>query len=153
MSTSMFFRLCSVAPRMRQRFFAVARARVRRHRMESVARKVRPVSDSGLRESRRERARGHQFAAQPARARAEIDHVIGALDGFRVVLHHQHRVAHIAQMRERFEQAAVVARMQADGRFVEHVQHAAQLRADLRGQPDALRFAAGKRGAERSRLR
>ena len=36
--------------------------------------------------------------------------------------------------------------MQADGGLVEHVEHAAQLRADLRGQANALRFAAGERG-------
>ena len=35
--------------------------------------------------------------------------------------------------------------MQADGRLVEHVEHAAQPRADLRGQPDPLAFAARKR--------
>ena len=36
--------------------------------------------------------------------------------------------------------------MQADGGLVEHVEHAAQLGADLRGQPDALRLAARQRG-------
>ena len=50
------------------------------------------------------------------------------------------------KLRQRFEQPFVIARMQADGRLVQHVQHAAQLRADLRRQPDALRFAARKRG-------
>ena len=91
-------------------------------------------------------ARGHQLAAQAARAGAQVDHVVGALDGLGVVLHHQHRVAHVAQLRQRFQQAAVVARVQADGGLVEHVQHAAQLGADLRGQADALRLAAGERG-------
>ena len=47
---------------------------------------------------------------------------------------------------ERIEQAFVIARMQADGRFVEHVEHAAQLGTDLRGEADALGFAAGERG-------
>src|SRR5208283_956147 len=36
--------------------------------------------------------------------------------------------------------------MQADGRLVEHIEDAAQARADLRGETDALPFAAGKRG-------
>jgi hypothetical protein len=36
--------------------------------------------------------------------------------------------------------------VQADGGLVEHVEHAAQLRADLRRQANALRFAAGKSG-------
>ena len=44
-----------------------------------------------------------------------------------------------------FEQRCVVARMQADGRLVEHVEHAAQVGAELRGEPDALGFAAAER--------
>ena len=36
--------------------------------------------------------------------------------------------------------------MQADGRLVEHVQHADQTRTDLGGQPDALGLTAGQRG-------
>jgi hypothetical protein len=35
--------------------------------------------------------------------------------------------------------------VQADRRFVEHVHDAGQAGADLRGQPDALRLAAGQR--------
>jgi hypothetical protein len=85
-------------------------------------------------------------AAQASGAGAEIDDVIGALDGFGIVLHHQHGVAEIAQTAERIEQAVVIARMQADGRLVQNIQHAAQLRSDLRGQADALGFAAGERG-------
>ena len=49
------------------------------------------------------------------------------------------------ELRERVEQDAVVARMQADGRLVEDVADAAQVRAELRREPDALRFAAGER--------
>ena len=37
--------------------------------------------------------------------------------------------------------------MQADARFVEHVEHSRQPRADLRRQPDALRFAAAQGAA------
>jgi hypothetical protein len=44
----------------------------------------------------------------------------------------------------------VVALVQADRRLVEHVEHADQAGADLGGQPDALRLAAGQRGAARS---
>ena len=36
--------------------------------------------------------------------------------------------------------------MQADGRLVEHVENAAQLRSDLGGQANALAFAARKCG-------
>jgi hypothetical protein len=49
----------------------------------------------------------------------------------------------------RAEQSLVVARVEADGRFVEDVEHADQTAADLAGEPDALRFAAreGRGGA------
>src|SRR6266567_4044202 len=49
-------------------------------------------------------------------------------------------------MFEGTEQASIVSRVQADARFVENIENAAQARADLRGQADALRFAAGERG-------
>ena len=66
-------------------------------------------------------------------------------DRFFVVLDHQHRVAEVAQVLERGEQALVVALVQADGGLVEDVQHAGETRAHLAGEPDALRFAAGER--------
>ena len=46
---------------------------------------------------------------------------------------------------ERFQQAVVVAGVQADRRLVEDVEHAHQSAADLPGQPDALHLAAGER--------
>ena len=73
--------------------------------------------------------------------------VIGGPHRVFVVLDDDHGVAQIAQLRERGEQAVVVARVQADRRLVEDVQHADQAAADLSGQADALRFAAGKRGS------
>ena len=48
--------------------------------------------------------------------------------------------------------AQVIARMQTDGRFVENVKHAAQIRTELRRESDPLRFAAAqcfRRTAER----
>src|SRR5439155_18405884 len=90
--------------------------------------------------------RGYEISAVAAGARAEVDHVVGAPDSLLVVLDHEHRVAEVAQALERPEQALVVARMQADRGLVEHVEHAAQLRADLCRQPNALAFAARERG-------
>ena len=72
---------------------------------------------------------------------ANIDHVIGQADRVLIMLHHDHRVADIAQMDEGFEQAFIVALVQADRGFVQHIKHACEARADLRGQADALAFA------------
>ena len=61
------------------------------------------------------------------------------------MLDDEHAVALVDEAAERLEQALVVARVQADARFVEHVEHADERGADLRGQADALALAAGKR--------
>ena len=69
-----------------------------------------------------------------------------------VVLDDDHGVADVAQVLERLEQARVVALVQADGRLVEHVEHAGEPGADLRGEPDALALAARQRaGGARQR--
>ena len=80
----------------------------------------------------------------PAPGPRSIDPVGGA-HRLLVVLDDQHRVAQVAHALQRLDQAGVVARVQADARLVQHVQHADQARADLRRQPDALRLAAGER--------
>ena len=80
------------------------------------------------------------------RPRAQVHQVVGRADGLLVVLDDDHRVAEIAQPAERRQQAPVVALVEADGRLVEDVEHAAQRRANLRGQSDALPFAAGQGG-------
>jgi hypothetical protein len=46
---------------------------------------------------------------------------------------------------ERREQLLVIAGVQTDGRLVEHVEYAAEIRSELRRQPDALRFTATQR--------
>ena len=47
----------------------------------------------------------HQFAAVAAGAGTEVDHVIGAANGFFVMLDHQHRIAQIAQLFQRQQQS------------------------------------------------
>src|SRR5439155_1264036 len=50
-----------------------------------------------------------------------------------------------AQLAEGGEEPRVVALMEADRRLIQDVEHAHQLRADLRREPDALALAAGER--------
>ena len=89
----------------------------------------------------RRRALRHDMAAMLAGARAHVDDVVRGADRVLVVLHDQHRIAQIAQVAKGFDQAVVVALMQADRGLVEHIHDPGQPRADLGGQPDALRFA------------
>ena len=92
------------------------------------------------------------MAAVDAGAGADVEHVVGGADGVLVMLDHDHGVAEVAQALEGFEQARIVALVQADRRLVEHVEHAGEAGADLRGEPDALALAAGQRagGARRA---
>ncbi len=89
---------------------------------------------------------GDEVAAGIARARTEVDDEIGAADGFFIVLDDKDGVAEIAKMFERAEEARVVASVKTDAGLVEDIENAAEARADLRGQADALGFAAGERG-------
>ena len=89
---------------------------------------------------------GDDLAAVLAGAGAHVDDVVGRAHGLLVVLDDDHRVAQVAQAQQRVDEAPVVALVQADAGLVEDVEHADQRRADLRGQADALRLAAGQRG-------
>ena len=104
-----------------------------------------PVRLSGAARISGRRAFGHHQAAVDAGARAHVDHVVGLADRVLVVLDHDHRVAEVAQVLERLEQAVVVALVEPDRGLVEHVEHAGEARADLRGEPDALALAARQR--------
>ena len=106
----------------------------------------KPAGDRlGIALQRLRGAGSHHLTAAHAGARAQIDDVIGATDRVLVVLDHHQRIAGRGQLVERVEQHRVVARMQANGRLIEHVADALQVRAELRRQPDALCLAAGER--------
>ena len=92
-----------------------------------------------------QRSLHHHFAAMHSRAGPEIDDVIGATHRLFVVFDDDERVPLLAQRRQRLEQAKIVARMQADGRFVENIKHSAEIRTQLRRQANSLRFSATQR--------
>ena len=71
--------------------------------------------------------------------------MVGAPDRVFIMLDDDERVALGLEFRKRVEQDAVVARMQADRRLVEHIAHPLQVRAELRREPDALGLAARER--------
>lgn len=75
--------------------------------------------------------------------------MIGAANRRFVVFDHDHGVAQIAQFLQRAQQVVLIARVQPDGRLVEHVEYPGEPRTDLAREPDALRFPAGEgmRGA------
>ena len=90
-------------------------------------------------------ARVNDPAAGDARARAEVDDMVGRANGVFVVFDDDDGVPDVAHSLEGREQALVVALVQPDRRFVEDVDDAGQLGADLTREADALRFAARER--------
>ena len=65
-----------------------------------------------------------------------------------------HRIAKVAEPAQGGQQTVVIALMQANGGFIQDIQHAGQAGADLRGQPNALALAAGQgaRGARQAEI-
>ena len=84
------------------------------------------------------------LAPFPAGPRPHVHHVVGLEDGLGVVLHHHHGVAQVPQHLQGIEEFLGIPGMQADAGLIQDVEDAAELGADLGGQPDALAFPAGQ---------
>ena len=106
---------------------------------------IRPGERARLGEESRDRPRVHQLATLAARAGAEIDHVVGRLDERALVLDHDHRVARLREPPQHPAETGHVARVQAHGGLVEHVEHARERAAERRRERHPLRLAARER--------
>src|SRR5205814_9466039 len=89
----------------------------------------------------RDRTGGDHFAAVDSGPRTQINDVIGASHRLFIMLNDNERISFSPQRAQGLEQSQVIARMQSDGRFIQHIENAAQIRPKLSGQTDALRFA------------
>ncbi len=143
-ATSIVFRLCSLAPISRM---LLPRALPPRHghRNRQLLPQVLGRQRTGLLHEPLERPREHDLPALLACAEAQIDDVIGDGDHVGVVLDHEHRVPLVAQLPQDGDEPLVVPRVQADRRFVQHVQRADQCRPERGGEIDPLRLAARQR--------
>ena len=92
------------------------------------------------------RALKHHFTAFPTCVWADVDEVVGGEHHILVVFHDDDRVAKVAQLLERVDEALVVALMQSNRRLVEDVEHIDELRTDLRGEANALALTARQTG-------
>ncbi len=52
---------------------------------------------------------GDHVPAMNARAGADVDNVIGGANGFFIVLHHNHCITDVTQMRQGIEESLVIA--------------------------------------------
>ena len=85
-----------------------------------------------------------QFAAAGTGARADVDDMVCRADGVFVVFDDEHGVPLVFEFRETLDETTVVAGVQTDRGFVQNVADALQVAPQLRGQTDALTFAAGQ---------
>ena len=83
----------------------------------------------------------HHLSTTDACLRTYVHDIVGVEHHVAVVLHHNHGVAHVAQLLQRVYESVVVALMQSDARLVEDVEHVDELRANLRGKAYALALA------------
>ncbi len=71
--------------------------------------------------------------------------MVGGEHDVAVVFYHQNRIAAVAEVFKRMNEAVVVALMQTNTRLVEDISDAHQLRADLCSEENTLAFAARQR--------
>ena len=86
----------------------------------------------------------NDLSAFDASARTEVDEVAGGADGVFIVFDEEEGVALFSECVKGAEEGSVVAGMKANGGFVEDVEDALEVGAKLRGEADALGFAAGE---------
>ena len=123
-----------------------------RHRNGQFAAEILAREGAGVGQNLVDGALCGDLAAVDACAGSHVHDVVSGVHGVLVMLHHDQRISQIAQALERSQELCVIALMQADGGLVQDVEHAHQAGADLRGQADALCFAAGE-GGRRARQR
>src|SRR5258708_28830458 len=79
-------------------------------------------------------------AASITGVRANIDHVIGYFDDFRVMFDDDDGIALVAQLSEQFVQTMNVTRMQPDAWLVKNIHHVHKAAAEMFDHLDALRL-------------
>ena len=168
MRTSMFLRLCSRAPVSSSHLLERASATtscvalvVRRSALRPVPwlprRPVRRCGYGlataqvfagqrlGLAPYLARSAEKYDFAAALAGAGAHVENAVRLQHDLRIVLDDDQRVARVAQPLHHADDPLHVARMQADGRLIQHEQGVDQRGSQRGGQVDPLHFAARQR--------
>jgi hypothetical protein len=111
---------------------------------EGIAAKVATGERGIVAEEVLEGAVEDKIAAGFAVAGAEVEDLIGGAHDAGLVLDDDDGVAGVTEFFEDADEAVGVARVQADGRFVEDKEGVDQTRAEAGGEVDALGLAAGK---------
>ena len=81
-----------------------------------------------------------------SRCRADVNDPVRVPDNVEIVFDNEQRIAGRFQPIERAQQRFGVRGMKASRRLVQNVNHAEQVRAHLRGEPQPLQLTGGQRG-------
>ena len=90
---------------------------------------------------------GHDPSSFDTGARSHVHDIVRCPHHVLVVFHHDDRVAQVSQLFERGNQFLVVPLVEPDTGFVQNVEYAHELGADLGRQSDSLGFTARKPGS------
>ncbi len=155
MATSSGFTVCSASVASSMLPWANTSAAGTRSRTRTVSSPERkpPISEAGFRLYLGKRPLRDDPPAVSARARPHLHEPVCGGQDARVVVHHDHRVAVGEQIAHHLDEPVDVGGVQADGRLVQHVQHAGGSVAHGAGQLHALALSGGQRGAPRDRAR
>ena len=140
-STSMSFRLCSLAPSTFS-FWLVGLRRTAGHRDRELVAQVLGRQRARLLQQRLERAGKDDPPALLAGAEPHVHDGVGDADHVGVVLDDEDGVALIAELPQDGDQPLVVARVQPDRRLVEDVERVDERRSQRRREIDPLRLPA-----------
>src|SRR6266436_4764458 len=83
--------------------------------------------------------------AMPSGSRTKVDDEIGATHRILVMFDYHQSISFFFESIERFQQSDVIPGMQTDRRFIQDVEHTAEIRSELGSQSDPLRLAAAQR--------
>jgi hypothetical protein len=81
------------------------------------------------------------FSPMDPCAWTEIDDMVGSAHGVFVMFDDKEGVTPVTKATEDAEKLLIVARVETDGGFIEYVEYALEIRTELRGEADTLRFA------------
>ena len=118
------------------------RAALGRHLDAQLARHVAACERGRVGLDFRRGALRHHTPTMHTRTRPHVDAMVGRANHVLIVFHHQHAVANVTQVFQGVDEPVVVALVQTNAGLVQHIHHAREPRANLRGQADALRLAA-----------
>ena len=121
------------------------RRSVRVHRMLQRLGEILPRDGCGVTLHLRESPLGNHATTIDTASRPQVYNVFSLPDGVFIVFNNDDGIAFLPQLLERLQQHTIVTRMQTNSGFIKNIANPAQIRSELRRQPDTSRLATTQR--------